>query len=170
MKKIWLTIFVLLFLHVSTLSEAKEVQSFRPENDTWISRTAYDACLKYGQEYDISPELLMAIIEKESSGKPEVYNGKCQGLMQVSAKWHKDRMARLNCDNLFDEEQNIHVATDFLAELVEEYGDMRLVLMMYNMRKDTALENWRKGEITPYATEIIKRAEELEKIHSKFKG
>ena len=155
---------------MNTFGMAKENKAFRPENDTWVSRTAYDACLKYGQEYNISPELLMAIIEKESSGKPNVYNGECRGLMQVSIRWHKERMVRLNCDDLFDEAQNIHVATDYLAELLEKYEDIRLVLMMYNMKKDTALKNWKNGNITPYATEIIERAKELEEIHSKFKG
>jgi len=38
-------------------------------NDTWITEEAQGACVKYGEEYGICPELLMAIIERESSGE-----------------------------------------------------------------------------------------------------
>ena len=42
---------------------------YATENDTYISQTAKDACAEYGKEYNICPELLQAIIERESSGK-----------------------------------------------------------------------------------------------------
>ena len=62
---------------------------------TYISEDAQEACVKYGEEYGICPELLMAMIELESSGRPDAESGGCKGLMQISDRWHKDRMERL---------------------------------------------------------------------------
>jgi soluble lytic murein transglycosylase-like protein len=71
---------------VSSLFICAPITAFCKTTDTYISKTAYEACVKYGNEYDISPELLMAIIETESVGKANVQNGYCTGLMQVSSK------------------------------------------------------------------------------------
>ena len=51
---------------------------------TYISEDAQEACVKYGEEYGICPELLMAMIERESSGRPDAESGGCKGLMQIS--------------------------------------------------------------------------------------
>ena len=37
--------------------------------ETWVSDEIYAACVEIGEIYDICPELLVAIIERESSGK-----------------------------------------------------------------------------------------------------
>ena len=88
--------------------------------DTWISKTAQKSCVDYGNEYFICPELLMAMIETESSGDPKAKNGTCTGLMQVSSRWHIDRMKRLGVKSLYDERGNVRVGTDYLAELIGE--------------------------------------------------
>ena len=38
-------------------------------------------------EYHICPEMVMAIIEHESSGQADVENGGCKGLMQIYEKY-----------------------------------------------------------------------------------
>ena len=63
------------------------------EADTYIAEEYQDYCEEIGEMYCVCPELLMAMIETESSGNPDATNGTCKGLMQVSEKWHKDRMA-----------------------------------------------------------------------------
>ena len=136
--------------------------------DTYISDTAYNACVQYGEEYCICPELLMAIIERESGGQAEAENSGCMGLMQISAKWHKERMYRLGVTNIFNEEQNIHVAADYLAELFERYDEVYLVLICYNMGESGAQKLFDKGIYeSDYAIEICERAEELERLHGK---
>lgn len=134
--------------------------------ETYISDEAYSACVRYGIEYSITPELLMAIIERESRGDPSAYNGTDAGLMQVAQKWHYDRMERLGVTNLFDTDQNIHVAADFLAELFDRYKDVSLVLMVYNMGYETAYEYYSQGVISEYAQAIIARADELSLLHT----
>lgn len=133
---------------------------------TWISKTAQRACVDYGNEYCICPELLMAIIETESSGDPNAKNGTCTGLMQVSSRWHVDRMKRLGVKSLYDGCGNVHVGTDYLAELIGEYGDVATALMVYHGESD-ALSKADRGIISDYASKILERSAELERLHGK---
>lgn len=135
--------------------------------DTFLSDAAIDACEKYGEEYEICPELLMAIAEAESSGNPNAENGSCKGLMQVSEKWHKDRMGRLGVEDLFDESGNILVATDYLYELFKKYEDVGMALMVYN--GDSNAKDYMRGtaELSKYAQKILERSAYLEELHGK---
>ena len=134
--------------------------------DTWISKTAQKACVNYGNEYCICPELLMAIIETESSGDPKAKNGTCTGLMQVSSRWHADRMKRLGVKSLYDERGNVHVGTDYMSELILEHGDVATALMIYHGESD-ALSKADCGIISGYASKILRRSAELERLHGK---
>lgn len=136
------------------------------EQDTYISEEIQGYCVEIGEEYGVCPELLMAMIEAESSGNPKAENGDCKGLMQVSQKWHYDRMERLGVSDLFDPYRNILVATDYLVELFEKHGDLPLVLMIYNGSSD-AFERAESGDFTEYAEKIINRSYELEEVHGK---
>lgn len=136
------------------------------DNDTYISETAYAACVEYGKEYGICPELLMAIIERESAGQADAENEGCYGLMQISVKWHSDRMERLGVTDIFDERGNILVGTDYLAELFEDYQEAATVLMIYHGEKNAA-EKVKNGKISSYAKGILERSEQLEILHGK---
>lgn len=126
-----------------------------------------------GAEYNICPELLQAIIERESRNNPKATNGGCIGLMQVSEKWHADRMERLGVTDLYDSYSNILVGTDYLAELWREaskkgYGDdLYYVLMRYNMTADSANRLYESGIYSDYAISISERSAELEREHGK---
>ena len=120
-----------------------------------------------GQQYNICPELLQAIAERESSLRIYATNGTCKGLMQISEKWHRDRMERLGVTNIYDAYGNILLAADYLDELAQENGDLYYVLMRYNMKKSTADKLYEAGEYTDYAVEIAERAAELERLHGK---
>lgn len=135
------------------------------ENDTWISEEAQEQCITYGEEYGICPELLMAIIEQESSGQAYAENGSCKGLMQVSEKWHKDRMERLGVTDIF--EGNILVGTDYLSELFAENDDLYWVLMAYNGGIDYANRMYEAEKYSRYAVSIANRSAELERLHGK---
>ena len=45
-------------------------------------------------EYGICPELVQAIIERESSWDPKAESDGCEGLMQISPVFHQGRMER----------------------------------------------------------------------------
>ena len=125
----------------------------------------YAYMVEIGGLYDIAPEFLQAIAERESTMNPDAVNGDCKGLMQVSEHWHKDRMERLGVSDIFDPYGNILVAADFLAELRKENPDPVYMLMRYNMEIETANNLYYSGQYTDYATGIIERTEELEADH-----
>lgn len=136
-------------------------------NDTYISKEVQRACIKYGEEYNICPELLMAMCEKESSGRADAVNGPCKGLLQVNENVHKERMERLGVTDLYDIDSNVNVAADYLLELFEENEDIYLVLMKYNMGGAAAEILYEQGIYSKYAVSVSERSMELERIHGK---
>lgn len=159
MRRIGAILSVVIMLSAPLTATAKD-------NDTYISETAQETCIECGEKYGISPELLMAIAEKESSGNRYVVNGSCKGIMQISERWHEKRMAELGVKDIYDERGNILVATDYLAELFEEYEDVSLVLDVYN-GNSKAESNYDNGIISKYSKSILERSAELERIHGK---
>ena len=133
---------------------------------THISVEAQVSCYEYGEMYDICPELLMAMIEAESSGNPKAENGDCKGLMQISERWHTGRMEEIGADDIWSETDNIHIGANYLHELFNRYEDVALVLMVYNGESD-AVEKAEKGYISDYARKILDRSAELERWKGK---
>lgn len=120
----------------------------------------YLICEEIGRQYDIDPYLIMAIIDFESNGNANAENGSCKGLMQVSVRWHADRMERLGVTDLFDARSNILVGTDYLAELIEKNGgNIGASLMEYN--GDSNWDEYLRGEceISNYARSVMKQAD-----------
>lgn len=122
-----------------------------------------DAARRYGEEYGISPAFLLAIAKKESRFDACAKSGSCVGLMQVSTKWHRDRMERLQVteEELWTVDGNVHVAADYLAELFQTYQDPGAVLIAYNCG---SAEEYVKGTsgLSAYAKAILRTAADLE--------
>ena len=131
-----------------------------------LSDEIVSMCDEIGEQYGICSELLQAMIEKESTGNPDAVNGGCKGLMQVSIKYHKDRMEKLGVEDIFDPYSNILVGADYLSELFNEHEDVGLVLMIYNGTSN-AKEKAERGEFTRYVEKILDRSAELERLHGK---
>lgn len=123
-------------------------------------------CEEIGERYGILPELLEAMIERESRGVADIVSsGGDSGVLQVNPKWHKDRMERLGVSDLSDPYQCILTGADLLSELLEKEGDVYLALMLYNMKQDRARELYGQGIISEYAKSVTKRAWDLEILH-----
>lgn len=111
-------------------------------------------------DYKISYPFILAMIEHESSFRPEVINSTGHvGLMQLQPKWFKDIMEELDIteDMLTNPYANVNVAVVYLSQLFEKYEEPSLVLMIYNMGEGRALELWKKGCVSKYAKTILKR-------------
>lgn len=141
------------------------------------SQTVLEDIEEICADYNVSYSLVLAMAETESSmdytgsnieTAEKAHNKKsdCRGILQVNPKWHKDRMERLGCTDLFDARQCALVAVDYLAELFEEYESPDLTLMIYN-GDSRAMDYYEKGKMTKYASTILKRAAEIEKEFDK---
>lgn len=109
---------------------------------------------------NISSEVIRAIVWHESRFQPNVHNGKCVGLMQVSTKWHANRAAKLGVTNFYDPYSNILVGVDYLDEITTECGDLGLALMIYN-GDSRAYDLYFSGELSNYADGILTMANAL---------
>ena len=140
-------------------SPSLHVQAADKESlQTYVEETA--------AEYGICPELIKAIIEKESDWNPDAYNGGCIGLMQINPKYQVERMERLSVTDLYDPYSNILIGIDYIAELAEEYQDLYAVLMFYNAGYSAkyGLRAWEAGNYSNYAVKVSERAAELERL------
>lgn len=141
-----------------TANAAEEIEV--PEN---VER--YAKCI--GRVYGICPELLEAIAFRESSFNADAENAGCVGLMQISEKWHEERMEYLEVDDLTDAYANMLVAADYLNELFEKYEDAGMVLMVYNGDYDAFDYANGRAPLSDYADEILTLSAELERKHGK---
>lgn len=126
---------------------------------------------KVCEERNICPELVQAVIEKESSWNPEARNGNCIGLMQINPEYQQERMEKygITVADLTDPYNNILIGVDYLLELFEKYEDVYAVLQFYNAgySDNYGLGAWKDGRYSDYAVEIAERSSELERIHGK---
>ncbi len=96
-------------------------------------------------DYEIEPEIIFAIIEKESGYNARAIgdNGKSAGLMQIQERYHYDRIERLGVTDLFDPFENVQVGIDYLAALVKENGgNLEMALIAYNAGQSGAETNY----------------------------
>lgn len=114
--------------------------------------------------YNIPPSIIVAMIERESRYNASIIgdSGKSFGLLQIQPMWHQSRMDRLGVTDLLDPYQNVTVAIDIVAELLEENDDVYWMLMTYNGGKAYADEMMAQGTYSDYAMYVIDRATELE--------
>lgn len=121
------------------------------------------AAEKWGEYYDICPELLISICYEESRYISDIVNKEsgCIGVMQIHKPSHKDRLKRLRITDLTDIDQNIHVGADYLSELFEEYEDVGVVLGKYH-GEPTA-----ETRISKYTKKVLKDSEQLERMNGK---
>lgn len=119
----------------------------------------------YCNDKNISPALVMAIIERESSCNSACIGdrGNSFGYMQIYKKWHTDRMEKLGVTDLLDGKQNIMVGVDYLLELFQENSDVTWVLNAYNGGR--AYAN-RKSD-TDYSVDVLDRSAVLERLFEK---
>lgn len=111
----------------------------------------------------VSPELVASIIKHESDYNPKETTGNCVGLMQVSTYWQAERAKKLGVTDFYDPYGNILIGVDYLVELTNTYKDPKLVLMLYNMKHDTAFKMYREGKVSRYAKSVLAKAEDYQK-------
>lgn len=112
--------------------------------------------VEQSEAHGIQPEIIVAMCFRESTYNANKIgdNGQAFGLMQIWPRWHYQRMLKLDSTNLLDPYQNVTVGIDYLAELLEKYGDIGKALTAYN-------QGSYKGTVTQYAKAVMETAEGL---------
>ena len=91
---------------------------------------------KYSAEYNVPPEIIVGIIERESTFSPIVVSKRgCVGLMQLSPTTAQVVAKELGIIyyNLKNVEHNIRLGTKYLASLYAIYKDWDTAMAAYNM-------------------------------------
>ena len=132
--------------------------------DVGLSEAFQIWLIDYCYDRDISPYLVMAIIEHESGCDAGAVGdaGESIGLMQIQPRWDSERMDRLGVTDLTDPYQNVMVGVDILLELFSANPDVSWVLMSYNGWTGYADRMKAAGHTSTYAREIMDRAYRLE--------
>ena len=109
----------------------KTVYSF--ENDPELAPYANE--IEYaGGYWGVSPELIAAIIKKESHGNATAWSsgGAHYGLGQISQDIANRYAGGQGYDNGSDYNQNIMAVGGYLADLYQQYGDLNQTISAYN--------------------------------------
>lgn len=114
------------------------------------------------ERYDIPVELILAVIETESSYRPDAKNGSCRGLMQihtVNLDWLERDFGREL--DLYDIEDNVYAGSYILAGYYHQY-DLHRALMAYNGGQGYMRKMVRKGYVSSkYSRKVVKIMEEI---------
>lgn len=157
------TIFAIIGSCTSKANASEAVLYF----DVPLSQEVQDHLFKTCDEYGIKPEIVVAIIDRESKFNASSIgdNGTSYGLMQVRPRYHTPRMKELNCTDLLNPKQNITVAVDYLAECIEKNGDIEKALIAYNAGQTGAEERFFSKGIysNAYSQDVLEKAEKHRK-------
>lgn len=94
-----------------------------------IRRRIADAVQKNAGRFGIDPQLVMAVIDTESSFDPTLVSNKgAQGLMQLMP----GTAGMLGVDDPFDIDQNVRGGTEYLSRMLDRFGDLEKALAAYN--------------------------------------
>lgn len=158
MKRMTIAVIIAVLLFVGFAMIAKAGSDHQGDWQEYIEQLCEDK--------DISPELVEALIERESTWNPEAVNGNCIGLMQVDKNIYKDLIGSRNLTDPYD---NIQIGVEILEELLHKYGEAAPALMFYNAgySDEYGIGAYDDEKLSNYADEILKRAEELERLHGK---
>lgn len=152
-----------------TVIEYETVEIVVDAEDTYISKEIQNMCIEVGEKNGYCPELLMAIIESESSGRQYVENGPCKGLMQINTSNPDvlEHMGENGYTDIFDMRTNIEMGCYVLDQKREIFGDdLYAVLMAYNGSSNVK-ERIENQDYSEYAIRVAERSWELERIHGK---
>jgi len=117
--------------------------------ETWkmplaATQRIVEAAFSQAQAQGLSPTLILAVVAQESSFRTTARSSYgAQGLMQVSARHHADKLKGLQSSALYRPETNIRVGTQVLAEYLEQH----------NGRLDQALKKY-SGNASSYPRKI----------------
>ena len=160
MKKselIWMIILIILLVCVFCSS----IKAYAVDDDNTMELITA-AAEGAAERYEIPVELILAVIETESTYRPDAKNGSCRGLMQihtVNLDWLEREFGREL--DLYDIEDNVYAGSYILAGYYHKY-DIHRALMAYNGGQGYMRKMVRKGYTSSkYSRDVVRIMEEI---------
>lgn len=126
-------------------SDTTEMEVFQPYDvplDHDLQEFIYQQCC----QYDIPMELVLAMIEKESSYRADVISKTNDyGLMQINLCNHSWLRKELGIQDFLNPRDNVTAGIYMLNQNLDTYGDTNKALMAYNMGAAKASRLWNQG-------------------------
>lgn len=131
--------------------------------DVPLSEDLQDYIRTLCEENDVPMSLIIAMIEVESSFRPNVISGTSDyGLMQINKINHEWLTEEYGITDFLDPYQNVFCGITIIAGHLEKTdGDIALALMRYNCGATGAKRLWDKGIYSTSYTEKILAAMEV---------
>lgn len=119
---------------------AQKIQSYiirvNPKVDPQEALTMAEAVIQYGEEFNVDPTLILAVIKVESGyDKYALSNQGAMGLMQVIPKYHYMKITngyKLGHKNIYEPQTNIRLGAQILRENLDTTKNLIKALLMYN--------------------------------------
>lgn len=127
--------------------------------------------INISRKYNVDPELVLAVIEVESSFRPNIISiTNDYGLMGINGCNHEEMRKKLGITDFLDAKQNILCGTHILSSHLKYTGDTEKALMCYNCGRGGARRLWRKGIYsTRYSRKVMKAYEKYLTEEEKIK-
>ncbi|MBU2249193.1 MAG: transglycosylase SLT domain-containing protein [Gammaproteobacteria bacterium] len=138
---------------------SKIIQTKQPKLDPIIATEIAKAVHKYSIKYQLPPELIIAVIERESTFRSTlVSNANCKGLMQINVKFHQEKLKKLNIkgNEIHHISNNIHIGCMILREYYDSTGTISEALTKY---VGGSQKGYIKGIVFSFTDLIIKKHE-----------
>lgn len=137
-----------------------------------LSEDLQDYIRSLSEEYEVPMELILAMIEVESSFNPNAVSGTDDyGYMQINSVNFDSLSEELGITDFFDPQQNILCGTYIISQhLKATDGDITKALMRYNNGPTGAKRLWEQGIYSTHHTDKINTAYEFYKKESRSDG
>lgn len=142
--------------------EVREVQ-LKPAFDVPLEPALLDHVLVTAEEYDLEPELILAVIRKESNFNVDAIgdNGASFGLMQIQPRWWSGLAADIGCEDFTtDPYQNITLGSAIIRRKLNSGKGVEWAIMAYNGGDPDANAKRKEGRITQHTALVMKYYEE----------
>ena len=119
---------------------SKMILKMQPKLDPEVSILIGNSIKKYSKQYNLPPELIISLIERESTfrliltSKPTKNSNKgCMGLMQINPLAHPEKLKKLGVvnGNIYHIDINIHLGCMILKEYYDKTKDIEKALTRY---------------------------------------
>ncbi|OYT14601.1 MAG: hypothetical protein B7C24_17400 [Bacteroidetes bacterium 4572_77] len=137
---------------------ANIIQRKQPKLDPKLVNEIANSIYTHATHYNLPPELILCLIERESTFNPlSISKKNCVGLMQISVKFHKDKLKKFNIkrDQIFFIDNNIRIGCLILKEYYDKSKSISGALKSYVGGTET---QYRYDILSSYADLIIQQS------------